>query len=458
MQLVALYKTFDGDEWIAASLASIYDHVDAIVMVHSDVSWLGEEGNTVRDAAMAWADEHDHLGKIHHLNVRTKTQEQQYAIGVSVIRNQWPDAVVLAVDSDEIWEGKYLERAKEQIASDKASPAFRCNMHSYIKTPLYRVDPPWGSPTCFFREPELLTESPRGCRAPASQLDNVWMHHYTYVRRSPDLVWRKIQQSCLADRDEIVVENWMRDVYDRLPDGADVHAFVRWRHVWKCVRPVWWSDVPKATRECEFMRQFWPDGLLMDGEKNELFRLAHGRRQAIDLGTYKGLSAVILGLACEKCHTVDAYDQVPDSAVANRDDPDQYQRMKHDTSFAANCDLFRRFGNITCEQALTSEAAARWPHGSVDVLFIDADHSQQGTLANLWAWWPRLKAGGIVIFHDDNDLHPGVQQVVKMLADRDVLLQAGEDLPERTLLVERRELARFSGSLAAFEKVKEWTS
>jgi len=436
MQLVALYKTFDGDEWIDASLASIYEHVDGIVMVHSDISWLGERGNTVADGALAWCLVNDKSRKVSHVRGEYRTQEQQYAAGVELIRDKWRDPVVLAVDSDEVWDRESLERARQQIADRPNIPAFRCSMHTYLKTPFYQVRPTFGEPTCFFSKPELLLESPRGCRANAAMLDNVWMHHYTYVRRSRDLVERKIRQSCHADGGEEIVPNWMEDVYDKLPDGYNLHAFKRWQSVWGGIKRIPWSEVPQATRESAFMSHFWPDGLLMDGERNELFRLAHGRRQAIDLGTFKGLSAVILGLACERCHTVDSYDDVMYGCVDS-----EYVQLyrEHEQSEAENRMLFERFGNITLEHCATADAAESWTNGTVDVLFVDADHSVGGTLENVRAWWPKLTAGARIIFHDDNDIHPGVQQAIDMM--------------QKELSVRRLELAPHSGSLAAFEKV-----
>lgn len=441
MHLLALYKTWDGEEWIEASLASIYDHVSSIVMVHSETSWLGERGNTVREPAMRWAEQHDREGKIHHVNVDCRSQEQQYAAGLDYIRGRLYFDAVLAIDSDEVWEGAYLEDGKEQVASDTKHQAYRCNMHSYLKTPFYRVHPPFGSPTVFFKKPELLTESPRGCRAEAMQLDTVWMHHYTYVRKSREDVWRKIQQSCQADGGEIIVENWLSNVYDHLPDGTNLHAFVRWRDVWKSITRVWWSDVPAAVRESEMMSHWWPMGLLIDGERNALFEIARGRRQVVDLGTFLGLSAVILSLAAERVYTVDAYEQVLSTgSFANIEDPGQYERLlrEHQQSLGKSRQLFDRFGNITAEQCDTAIAGHRWPRQDVDLLFVDADHSAVGTMANVQAWWSKLLPGARIVFHDNNELHPGVQEAIREL-------EAGG-------CVRRLQLGQHSGSLAAFEK------
>lgn len=440
MRIVALYKTWDGGEWIGASLRSIYEHVDAIVLVHSARSWLGEPGNTARQVAVEWARRHDAAGKMRNVDVDSRTQEEQYAVGVKHIREAGLNAdVVMAVDADEIWNGEDIARAVAQIGADQSrSPAYRVNMHTYLRTPFYRVDPPYGSPTTFFRRPELLTQSPRGCRAPAAQLDNVWMHHFSYVRATPDDVWRKIRQSCVADRDEVIVEDWMESVWKHLPGGANLHAFARWRSVWGRILCAWWSDLPAAARESEFIKRFWPESLLLEGERNALYELACGRRQAVDLGTFRGSSAVVLSLACDRVETIDLFEGVLETN-SHQHREEQYRELwlKHRHTVESTRETLSWFGNITQRRDDTAAAAGAWPDRSVDFLFVDADHSHAGTMANVTAWLPKLVRGGRIALHDNNEIHPGVMRAVDDL----------RTLPHlRTV-----DLPRYSGSLAAFD-------
>jgi predicted O-methyltransferase YrrM len=36
----------------------------------------------------------------------------------------------------------------------------------------------------------------------------------------------------------------------------------------------------------------------------------------------------------------------------------------------------------------------------VDMVFIDGDHSYDGCCGDIWAWFPHIKAGGIIAVHD----------------------------------------------------------
>lgn len=48
----------------------------------------------------------------------------------------------------------------------------------------------------------------------------------------------------------------------------------------------------------------------------------------------------------------------------------------------------------------------------IDVLFIDGDHSYEGCKADIEAWYPYVKKGGVMLFHDCDESSPGVVQAV----------------------------------------------
>lgn len=59
--------------------------------------------------------------------------------------------------------------------------------------------------------------------------------------------------------------------------------------------------------------------------------------------------------------------------------------------------------------ATTLETAVWWT-APIDYLYVDADHSHEGTLADLQAWAPHVTAGGLILGDDyGSDLYPGVK-------------------------------------------------
>jgi hypothetical protein len=89
---------------------------------------------------------------------------------------------------------------------------------------------------------------------------------------------------------------------------------------------------------------------------------------------------------------------------------DQAQNLKialHVTEFAAS----RR----RIVQMRSTLAAAEFADASLDFVFIDADHSYEGCMADIVAWAPKVKSGGWLCGHDyANTHHPefGVKQAV----------------------------------------------
>jgi len=59
----------------------------------------------------------------------------------------------------------------------------------------------------------------------------------------------------------------------------------------------------------------------------------------------------------------------------------------------------------------TWDAAGLVEDGSLDLVFIDADHSEPGVLRDITAWTPKVKIGGYVTGHDID--WPTVRNIVK---------------------------------------------
>ena len=45
MRIIALYKVFSGEEWLKPSVLSILPFVEKVVLLTSNVSWIGGRGN-----------------------------------------------------------------------------------------------------------------------------------------------------------------------------------------------------------------------------------------------------------------------------------------------------------------------------------------------------------------------------------------------------------------------------
>jgi hypothetical protein len=62
-------------------------------------------------------------------------------------------------------------------------------------------------------------------------------------------------------------------------------------------------------------------------------------------------------------------------------------------------------------------AAARVPDEWLDFVFLDGDHRHDAVAADIRAWMPKVKKGGLICGHDFTPGWPGVVQAVKEAAD-----------------------------------------
>ncbi len=79
------------------------------------------------------------------------------------------------------------------------------------------------------------------------------------------------------------------------------------------------------------------------------------------------------------------------------------------------------------------QAADRFDNGSLDFVFIDGDHRYESVCSDLFAWFPKLRAGGILAGHDytapeNEDGRWGVARAVNEFVDcRNLSLDLGLD-------------------------------
>lgn len=73
---------------------------------------------------------------------------------------------------------------------------------------------------------------------------------------------------------------------------------------------------------------------------------------------------------------------------------------RHADAFAAACRLAGADSRVRLLRAASPSAAARFPDGSLDFAYIDANHSYPAVAADLRAWYPKVRPGGLLAGHD----------------------------------------------------------
>lgn len=156
-------------------------------------------------------------------------------------------------------------------------------------------------------------------------------------------------------------------------------------------------------------------GFLHSSELEQLIDLACGK-DVLEVGSFMGLSAWGMAQTAHSLFCVDTFAansagqqqmSSPQTLVAFLKAVSRYRNVKH---FMGTSEEAHRQAHPIDKN---TEGGAFIPHGQFDMIFLDAMHTYDSVKDDIARWWPRVKAGGIMAFHDyGHGDFPGVKQAV----------------------------------------------
>lgn len=177
----------------------------------------------------------------------------------------------------------------------------------------------------------------------------------------------------------------------------------------------------------EFRRvagQFRQDDMGSFPERGFLFQLAADApadAQVVEIGSWMGASTCFLAAGLKGPGAkVFAVDNFKGLSMCG-EDVAWYQRHFRQLGMQSTLEIFRAnfaaLGLSARAEPVVSDslAAARSlaaKRGTIDLIFIDGDHSYEGCKADIEAWLPFLKPGGVAAFHDFGSRASGVTQAI----------------------------------------------
>jgi predicted O-methyltransferase YrrM len=125
-----------------------------------------------------------------------------------------------------------------------------------------------------------------------------------------------------------------------------------------------------------------------DAERDCLARYAMGRRRLVEIGVWHGVTTKRLRAAMHPDGVLSAVDPFPVGRLRFSVQQQIARREIHDVEN----------GRVAWVRTTGAEAAKS--HSTVDFVFIDGDHREEGLLADWRAWSPLIEPGGVVALHD----------------------------------------------------------
>jgi len=86
-----------------------------------------------------------------------------------------------------------------------------------------------------------------------------------------------------------------------------------------------------------------------------------------------------------------------------KQDPDVYKEKQpdnYDAWYKSCLALQEHDKRITLLAMLSAEASTRFVDNSLDLVYIDGNHSHRAVMQDMDLWWPKVKIGGIMGGHD----------------------------------------------------------
>lgn len=138
------------------------------------------------------------------------------------------------------------------------------------------------------------------------------------------------------------------------------------------------------------------NGMMSDLELNWLYNTAMNMEVIVEIGSYEGKSthALLSGNIYGKVYTIDPY--------STEDFNDKcYLKMLDNLSSFKNHYVYRKPSN---------EAYNLFTDKTIDMLFIDGDHSYESVKLDIELWLPKVKK--LICGHDYNNYYPDVKKAV----------------------------------------------
>eukprot|EP00927_Polykrikos_kofoidii_P057104 TRINITY_DN51211_c0_g1_i1.p1 TRINITY_DN51211_c0_g1~~TRINITY_DN51211_c0_g1_i1.p1 ORF type:complete len:353 (+),score=41.57 TRINITY_DN51211_c0_g1_i1:36-1061(+) len=146
--------------------------------------------------------------------------------------------------------------------------------------------------------------------------------------------------------------------------------------------------------------------------------------RAAEIGVFRGETSerLLSGVPSLRLILVDPYEGGVDFACswADRTASQTRREMLHRLKPYRN--------RTTLLQTSSVAAAAHVSDGSLDLVFIDGNHSFGAVREDILAWAPKVRPGGILSGHDMDNRHPGVVKAVLSIFRLETLLFASDSV------------------------------
>lgn len=136
--------------------------------------------------------------------------------------------------------------------------------------------------------------------------------------------------------------------------------------------------------------------------------------EVVEIGSYHGRSSCFIAFGLKLrgqgiLHAVDHFEGSPEHQEGGGNEDEAVVSEGSTLSrFLLNLNRYGLSQYVKPTVSSSVEAAKKWSGDPIRLLFIDGDHSYEGSKADFDAWSANVAPEGVIAFHDVGDSWPGV--------------------------------------------------
>jgi hypothetical protein len=141
----------------------------------------------------------------------------------------------------------------------------------------------------------------------------------------------------------------------------------------------------------------------------------NGYKSFIEVGVWEGKNIIEIAKKFPEtnCYGIDPYDyREYGNQLFHKDDKSTLLRINSETVYKDTFAHTQKYKNFHLIREASSNATRHFNNESIDVIFIDANHSYESVKNDIDLWLPKVKPGGVLSGHDYSIAFFGVIQAV----------------------------------------------
>ncbi len=144
----------------------------------------------------------------------------------------------------------------------------------------------------------------------------------------------------------------------------------------------------------------WPNSLGSRKEAGHWLNWLGLAGEGVEVGVFQGEFSEHL-LKTWQCSRLTSVDPWREFSSEEYVDTCNASQAEHDRNFARTSGRLRQFGNRSrILRATSADAATQVDDGSLDFVYIDAQHHYEAVRDDIARWHPKVKSGGVIGGHD----------------------------------------------------------